>query len=72
MNTLSLREKIGQLFSIRAHSDLGKEHQVEELIQKYHGGGLTFFQGDPITQAKLTNRCQKLAKVSLLIAIDGE
>lgn len=74
MNTLSLREKIGQLFSIRAHSNLGKEHQeeVEMLIEQYHVGGLTFFQGDPLTQAKLTNRYQKLAKLPLLIAIDGE
>jgi hypothetical protein len=48
-NTLSLEEKIGQLFIIRAHSDLGEDHvqSVQDQIQKYHIGGLCFFQGTP-------------------------
>lgn len=74
LNTLTLKEKIGQLISIRAHSDSGAKHinKVENLIKKYKVGGLTFFQGGPVRQAKLTNRYQKLSKVPLMIAIDGE
>lgn len=67
-------ERIGQLFSIRAHSNFGEAHHqaVEKLIREYHVGGLTFFQGGPYRQARLTNRYQKLSKVPLMIAIDAE
>ena len=42
---LSLDEKIGQLFIIRAHTDLGDEQikSVKAQIKKYHVGGLCFF-----------------------------
>lgn len=71
---MTLEERIGQLFSIRAHSDLGKKHTdwVEEQIRKYHVGGMTFFQGTPEKQAELTNRYQSLSKIPLMIAVDAE
>ena len=71
---MNLDERIGQLFSIRAHSDLGKKHTdwVEEQIRKYHVGGMTFFQGTPEKQAHLTNRYQSLSKIPLMIAVDAE
>ena len=74
MSTMSLDEKIGQLFIIRAHSNLGADHiaQVKREIKDYHVGGLCFFQGSPDKQVKLTNDYQKLAKTGLLISIDGE
>ena len=55
--TMTLDQKIGQLFSVAAYSNKGDTHKEEilELIQKYHIGGLTFFQGGPHRQAKLTN-----------------
>jgi len=74
-NTLSLDEKIGQLFWIRAHSNLGEDHirAVESAITDFHVGGLTFFQGTPEKQAELTNRYQKLSsKVPLIISMDAE
>ena len=60
-------ERLGQLFTIRAHSDKGAEHikSVEDQIKKYHVGGLCFFQGTPEKQAELTNRYQALSKVPL-------
>jgi len=74
LNSMSLDEKIGQLFIIRAHSNLGADHvaQVKKEIKDYHVGGLCFFQGSPDKQVQLTNDYQKLAATGLLISIDGE
>jgi len=73
-NSMTEDEKIGQLMNIRAHSDKGPEHiaKVENLIKKYHVGGLTFFQGTVEKQAQLTNNYQKLSKIPLMVAMDAE
>lgn len=73
-NTLSQDEKIGQLFMLRAHSNLGADHiaKVERLVKDYHVGGLCFFQGTPEKQVELINRYQPQARLPLMIAIDGE
>ena len=72
--SLSVDEKIGQLFMIRAHSDKGPEHiaEVERQIKKYHVGGLCFFQGTPLKQAELSNNYQAMSKTPLMVAIDAE
>lgn len=72
--TLNSDEKIAQLFVIRAHSNLGKEHieEVTNKIKKYNVGGLCFFQGGPIRQAQLTNFYQSITKTPLLVTIDAE
>ncbi len=74
LKLMSLDEKIGQLFMIRAHSDKGPEHikSIEDQIKKYKVGGLCFFQGTPTKQAELTNKYQRLTDTPLLISIDGE
>ncbi|HNR08438.1 MAG TPA: glycoside hydrolase family 3 N-terminal domain-containing protein [Saprospiraceae bacterium] len=73
-NSLTTDQKIGQLFMIRAHSNLGPEHiaEVERQIRKYQVGGLCFFQGTPLKQAELTNKYQTLSKIPLMVAIDAE
>lgn len=73
-NTLTEDEKIGQLFSIRALSNKDERHyqEIEEIIRKYKIGGLTFFQGSPYQQARLSNRYQKVSRIPLMIAIDAE
>ncbi|MBS4042799.1 MAG: hypothetical protein KGZ59_03185 [Chitinophagaceae bacterium] len=73
-NELTQEQKIAQLMIIRAHSNLGNEHvnRVTELIKKYNVGGLCFFQGGPVRQAKLTNYYQQLAITPMLICIDAE
>jgi beta-N-acetylhexosaminidase len=74
-NSMTEDERLGQLFMIRAHSDLGADHiaEVKNLIQKYHVGGLCFFQGTAEKQAELTNTYQALAhKVPLMISMDAE
>lgn len=71
---MSRREKIAQLFMLRAQTNKGAAFQdsVAYLIKKLQVGGLVFFQGGPVRQAELTNRYQGLAKIPLLIAMDGE
>lgn len=71
---LNRRERIAQLFMVRAHTDKGKafEDSIAKVIEKEHIGGLVFFQGGPGRQALLTNRYQSLSKVPLMIAMDAE
>jgi beta-N-acetylhexosaminidase len=74
MKTLSLNEKIGQLFMVQAYSNKGKKHQkkIASLVKKHHVGGLIFMQGTPERQAVLNNYFQKKAKTPLLVGFDGE
>ncbi len=74
MDSLSLDEKIGQLFMVAAYSDKDEAHKksIEELIKKHQIGGLIFFKGEPEEQVRMTNRFQLLSKTPMLIAIDGE
>ncbi|MBK9211819.1 MAG: serine hydrolase [Saprospiraceae bacterium] len=72
---LTLDQKIGQLFMIRAHSDLGEDHvnEVIRQIKNYQVGGLCFFQGTPQKQIELTNRYQAInPSLPLMIAMDAE
>ena len=71
---MTLAEKIGQLFMISAYSnkDSIHENKIKNLIQEYKVGGLIFFQGGPVRQAKLTNRYQSQSKVPLFIGLDAE
>jgi beta-glucosidase-like glycosyl hydrolase/CubicO group peptidase (beta-lactamase class C family) len=72
--TMTLEQKIGQLFMIAAFSNRNENdyRRLEEQIRKYHIGGVIFFQGNPLKQAELTNRYQSAATIPLLIGIDGE
>ena len=74
MTTMTVDQKIGQLFMVQAYSNLDQKHEdfISELIRKYHVGNLIFMQGTPTKQAVLTNKYQALSKVPLLIGIDGE
>ncbi|MNQ37917.1 putative lipoprotein YbbD precursor [compost metagenome] len=71
---MSLQEKIGQLFMISAYSNKDSVHinSVEKLIQDYKIGGVIFFQGGPVRQAKLTNQYQAKSKIPLFVGIDAE
>jgi beta-N-acetylhexosaminidase len=73
-NKLTFEERLGQLFMVSAYSNKDSVHfkAIDKLIKESKVGNLIFFQGGPTRQARLTNRYQKLAKVPLLIAIDGE
>ena len=73
-NTLALEEKFGQLFMVAAYSnkDFAHYNAIDKLIQENKIGGLIFFQGGPVRQAKLTNRFQSKSKTPLFIGIDAE
>lgn len=73
-NSLSQRERIGQLFMVAAYSNKNEAHisSVEKLIKEYKIGGLIFFQGGPGRQINILNRLQKVSDVPLLIGFDGE
>jgi beta-glucosidase-like glycosyl hydrolase len=72
--SLNQEQRIGQLFMIAAYSNKDEKHfqEVETLISKNGVGGLIFFQGGPIRQAKLTNRFQSKSNIPLFIGIDAE
>lgn len=74
MSRMSLDEKLGQLFTVRAYSkaDDADVASVKKWISKYHVGGICFFQGSPKRQVELTNEYQALSKIPMLISIDGE
>ena len=73
-NSLTVEERIGQLFMVAAYSNKDSAHikSLDKLIDEQKIGGLIFFQGGPVRQAQMTNRFQKLAKTPLFIGIDAE
>lgn len=73
-NSLSFEEKIAQLFMVAAYSNKGSAHikMVAELISEMKIGGLIFFQGGPVRQAKLTNYYQSMSQTPLMISMDAE
>lgn len=74
MKTMTLDERLGQLFMVAAYSNKPKEHidEIKNLVKNYHIGGLIFMQGGPLRQAAQNNLYQSLAKTSLMIAMDAE
>ena len=73
-NSLSIEERIGQLFMVQVFSDKGKAHESEiaKLITEQHIGGLIYSNGGPVRQAKLNNNLQAASKIPLLIGMDAE
>lgn len=73
-NTMTFEEKLGQLFMVAAYSNKDTIHfnGLDKLIKNYKIGGLIFFQGGPVRQAKITNRFQAASKIPLFIGNDAE
>lgn len=73
-NSLSMDERIGQLFMVIA--DVKTTNQNMQRLLRYVNelkiGGVLFHKGSPEEQAKLTNRMQAASKVPLLVSLDGE
>ena len=73
-NTLSPAERTAQLFVITVrNSDTPQNRQsLRRLVRELKVGGLLFDSGSVQDQAALTNYCQALSKVPLLMTLDGE
>src|SRR5665648_11625 len=74
MNTMTLEQRIGQLFMIQAYSN-AKHQQADELIKQidqFQVGGVIFMQGGPLAQANICNKLQQASNIPLLVAIDAE
>jgi len=73
-NSLTPKERIAQLFLVRAHTNLGQRYidSVAQVVQDEQLGGLVVFQGGPVRHVDMFNRYQHLSKVPLLITFDGE
>lgn len=74
MQTMSLKERIGQLFIYTIAPEINQPNRnlLKKVVQEYKVGGLLFSGGLLENQVKLTNEAQQLAKVPLLITFDGE
>ncbi len=74
LDSLSIEEKIAQLIVIRSYSERETAYYdtIAKQITKYNIGGVCFFKGSPTSEADVTNYYQRIAKIPLLISIDGE
>lgn len=74
MEKLTPDERIAQLIMVAAYSNKEESHKEEilQLIREQKIGGLIFFQGGPVRQARLMNVYQAASQVPLLGAIDAE
>ena len=73
-NSMTLKEKIGQLFMVQVFSDETKlnKSDVISLIKKQKIGGLIYSNGGPVRQAILNNELQSFSKIPLIVGMDAE
>ncbi len=71
LETLTVQEKIGQLFVVPACPKFEKE-SLEGMIDKYHVGAVIVKQGHPVKQTPFLNELQKRSKLPLLCTGDAE
>lgn len=73
-NSLSLEERIGQLFIYTFSPSTAKQNiaHVRRIIEDYHIGGVLFSGGEVADQVKLMNMAQRESKVPLMVTFDGE
>lgn len=72
--SLSLEEKIGQLFMPMVFTERDSTHYNETLalVKNQKVGGLVFSLGGPVLQSQWLNSFQEHSKVPLLVAMDAE
>ena len=72
-NSLTLEQQVGQLMNLRANQpNKDFDIKVDEFIEKYNIGGVTFFRTDAEKLLLQANEWQSMAKTPLMVAIDGE
>ncbi len=72
--SLTPEQRIGQLvwIDVTAKNNAAKQLKDAELIKKYGFGGIIYFEGDPLTQAGLTNFYRSISTTPLLVVMDAE
>ena len=82
-DSMSRDERIGQLFMpiVEPGTTQAEKDQLKKYIEDYKIGGILFskvsangklINGEPLKQVQLTNFAQDVAKVPLMISLDGE
>ena len=72
-SSLTIEQKMGQLVNIRANQpNKDFDVKVDEYIEKYNIGGVTFFRTDAESLLEKANEWQSKAQTPLMVAIDGE
>ena len=77
LNSMSLHDKIAQLFVVPAYGSFTNENEsrylrLKRLVAEENVGGIIFMQGDVYGQGMMTNELQQLAKIPLWITQDME
>lgn len=75
--TMTLREKLAQMFIYYLDTNFKPEHEaewrkVQALVREHHIGGLHLWNGEPYATAFMTNRLQSMSKVPLFFTADLE
>ena len=72
--TLTLNQKIGQLFMIQVFSDQDAltKQEILRQIKEYQIGGVIYSKGGPKRQVKLNNELQAISSIPLLVGMDAE
>ncbi|MCH1539624.1 MAG: serine hydrolase [Flavobacteriaceae bacterium] len=73
-SSLTLDQKIGQLFMVMAFSEQGEKHfdQISKNVTQNEIGGVIFSLGGPLEQTNWLNKLQSKSKIPLLIGMDAE
>ncbi len=71
-NSMTLEQKIGQLFVVAVYPQKDNFSDIDNLIKKYHIGGVIYFKGSPTKVVTLTNHFQAISEIPLMTSIDGE
>jgi len=72
-NSLTEEQRVGQLINVRANlPNKAYFTEIQQLIERYNIGGVTFFRTDAEPLLKQANQWQAMAQTPLMVAIDGE
>jgi beta-N-acetylhexosaminidase len=74
LNSLTVDQKIAQLLMIEVRTDQNQRYydRIGKLLTDYNIGGVVFFRGGPIRQARLTNHWQSQMQTPFMVAMDAE
>lgn len=72
INSMSIEEKIGQLFVVMLHGAYMTEENIKSLIGGVHPGAIRYMNMSADKLWEQNNLCQKISKVPLLIASNCE